>query len=221
MFFKTVSWPKPVPLHGLDNILIEINLLAWIGDKSAMTPTCITFWFSLEEWVLFHSFPFARVTDAALRPDLLLSSTTNIAFHFLRKCYFLFSTVQCFVKRQADAYMYIFPMKFHAITLLFLPIGSKGIEIESVTLLFLLRSIALSPGISICLLLPSAGLKIGEELFIDVIKVLFEPPFSSLFLASLGLLIVILIFVVVTVHTRKSLVTVNVLIIFLAWFNTY
>jgi hypothetical protein len=30
-----------------------------------------------------------------------------------------------------------------------------------------------------------------------------------------------LIFVVVTVHTRKSLVTVNVLIIFLAWFNTY
>jgi hypothetical protein len=112
--------------------------------------------------------------------------------------------------------MYIFPMKFHAITLLFLPISPKRVEIESVTLLFLLRSIALSPSITICLLLPSAGLKIREELFIDVIKVLLEPPLSSLFLASLGLLIVILIFVVVSVHARESLVTVYVLIIFLA-----
>jgi len=100
--------------------------------------------------------------------------------------------------------MYIFPMKFHAITLLFLPISPKRVEIESVTLLFLLRSIALSSSITICLLLPSAGLKIGEELFIDMIKVLLKPPLSSLFLASLGLLIIVLVSRSLFLpHTRK------------------
>jgi hypothetical protein len=95
--------------------------------------------------------------------------------------------------------MYIFPMKFHAITLLFLPISPKRIEIESITLLFLLRSIALSSSITICLLLPSAGLKIGEELLeIRLLLFLFclllsKQPFLSAFLNPLNPLLFLLI----------------------------
>jgi hypothetical protein len=59
--------------------------------------------------------------------------------------------------------MHIFAMKFHPITLLLLPTVSERVEIESTTLLILLRSIALSSSVSICLL-SCTRLEIREEL---------------------------------------------------------
>jgi len=119
------------------------------------------------------------------------------------------------MKRQAHAHMNIFAIKFHSITLLFLASASKWIEIEPITVFILLRSIGLSSSITICLL-SSSGLEIREELFIDMIKVLLKHSLASFFLATLGLLIVILVFLLITVHVGETLVTFNVFIILLS-----
>ena len=128
-----------------------------------MASTCIALWFSLKQWVFLYSFSFTWVADAAFRSSLLFRTLANVAFHLLSKCYFLFSTVQCFVERQTDTHMHIFTMKLHTLACSFLPTIPKRIEIESLLLLFLWRSIALS-WISVCLL-SCARLEVGEELF--------------------------------------------------------
>ena len=195
-----------------------------------MASACITLGVLLEEWISLDTLSFARIAQATFRSGCLFGTLAWETLDIFRVCHSLLCTIQSLLKWDTHVHINVFPVEFIdrmvmvvivmlwlvclicCLAMLISKVWSEAlIEVKTWRSTATATTWVMSRWGTTTSFSP--WLPTGEELFINMFEVLFEPPLATLLSPSLRVLALFL-FSFSFVHIGKSRITVNVLVVF-------